>query len=254
MRIAKRLQSRSRRPSAPASKRSGRGSTSPCGRERKARLRPIHGPACGRRLPHVEAMIRDLGERYGIVELAPVAGNDIASVWARHGLPSEHVSISDIILAQEAPAVRLMPWVDCCRIVRWEPVARFLAAQAEPALVLHGQRLEDGLPGNGMDAFPCPAHVEILSPLRDWSTDHVMAFVRERDVQLPSHYPEMMDSLDCWVCPANWMIPGKGDYARWMTREHPDLAAVVRPGVQRIAGEMKRRVDRIAAGLTANEG
>lgn len=76
-----------------------------------------------------------------------------------------------------------------------------------------------------------------------------MAFIEARDVELPAHYPELMQSLDCWVCPANWLIPGKGDYARWMMREYPELAAEVRPGVERIVGEMQRRADRMAAML-----
>lgn len=79
----------------------------------------------GFQFPHVEAMIRDLGERYGLIELSPLPEQAIADVWRERGLPSEHFAVSDVLPGEAASAVRLMPYVDCCRIVRWEPSRGF---------------------------------------------------------------------------------------------------------------------------------
>ena len=176
----------------------------------------------GDAFPHVESFIRRATQDRNFLELQ----GDLAASIRDFGYPADLIPVAGSfwgIAGDPMPVspIPLQPWTSCCARVRMPPLFRYIE-KIGATLFIHGQRsdVEPGFPAEGgPDSI-----VEICAPLRDWSEEDVMAYVADNDVALPSHYPEVMDSLDCMGCTA---IAGDGGQARqarytYMAREYPE--------------------------------
>jgi len=176
--------------------------------------------------PHLEEYVRKAGERFGLVELKSNALAD----WRKHGMPVETLSVSNA-LGESGP--KLQSWLGCCARSRSAPIHTFLHERKEPAIVVHGQRREDGAPGLGLQSMPVPAHAAMAAPLEDWTTDDVMGFVKANGVKLVDHYRrEIPDSLDCWACPINLAKPWGPKVVDMMREEYPEKLEILITGAQ----------------------
>lgn len=189
----------------------------------------------GYAFPHVETLIRSLGERFGLVELK----SDPFTAWEHGGLPTEVLTVSNFMSLNEG--FKLQPWNLCCYSSKAIPIEQFCAG-AGPMVLLSGQRAADGWRFSGR---PMPANVKSGAPLADWSTEDVFAFIEAEGIELPAHYSEIADSLDCWVCPASWSMPYAPAYGRYLAREYPDLARAVLPFARRIHAHTDQAVARM---------
>lgn len=195
----------------------------------------------GYTFPHVETLIRSLGERFGLVEL----NSDPFTAWEHGGLPTEILTVSNFMTRHDG--LKLQPWNMCCYASKALPIVQFCSA-AGPMVLLNGQRVADGWRFSG---GPQPQNLNGVSPLADWSTEDVFAFIEAEGIELPAHYAEIPDSLDCWICPATWGMPYAPAFGRYMAREYPDLARRSLPNVLKIHRHM---VDAVAGMQEALEG
>lgn len=184
----------------------------------------------GYMFPHVAAYIRRQGERYGLVEQK----SDLIAQWKAFGLPSEILPVTNALGDNCHTEPKLQPWVSCCSILRMKPITDFIQGFSGPVTLLHGQRKEDRAPGLGISSASFPSGTVVLAPLADWTTADVLEFVQEEHIELPSHYDEIPDSLDCWVCPAAPLHAHGTKRIKYMAREYPDLLRTILPGVIRI--------------------
>lgn len=180
----------------------------------------------GYTFPHVEKRIREEGDRFGLIELKP----DLYANWKANGWPSELLTVGSVISSKED--VRLQPWAMCCAAMKALPIVQWLAQQKGPVILMHGQRVEDGW--RTRSPYPYPDNAIGLAPLHDWTTEDVLAYLDAQGVALPGHYGEIMDSLDCWICPAHWSMKNAPEYGRFLRREYPQLAETVLPTVRKI--------------------
>lgn len=191
--------------------------------------------------PRVEALIRAQGERFGLVEIK----SDPMTAWEAGGLPTEVLTVANFMTRNED--LKLQPWNLCCYASKAMPIEQF-CSRAGPMVLLNGQRVADGWRFSGR---PMPANVKCLAPLADWSTEDVFAFIEAEGVELPAHYAEIADSLDCWICPATWGMPYAPTFGGYIAREYPDLARVALPPARRIHAHMNEAVVRMQQALDA---
>lgn len=199
----------------------------------------------GYTFPHVEARIRAEGERFGIVELH----SDLNGQWQVGGWPTDVASVGSAISRHSD--IRLQPWPVCCAAMKAAPIRAYLAALGTPVILLHGQRRTDGWRTATADAVGV---INTISPITDWTTEQVFAFLEDEGVSLPAHYGEVKDSLDCWICPAHWTMAYAPEYARYLSREYPDAAKAVRPVAEKIHNHLALAVAGMADALAATDG
>ncbi|RIY03507.1 hypothetical protein D3218_01745 [Aureimonas flava] len=183
----------------------------------------------GYAFPHVEALIRSYGERYGLDERR----SDLIANWKANGLPSNVVPIPNALGGGLHAEPKLQAWPACCGALRSAPMLDMLQAETAPVAVIHGQRHEDRTPGLGMSGWPVPECVEVVAPLADWSRADVLAFLEHEGVDLPAHYADVPDSLDCWLCPSAFGEAKGPARAAYMRKAYPEMLEVVMPGVRR---------------------
>lgn len=197
--------------------------------------------------PHVEGVVREQGERFGLVELR----GDLLAAWHQDGLPTWLPPVANAMPAGEHKEPKLQSWLGCCQRVRAAPLFHFVAGQVEPAAFLHGQRHQDGAPGNGMSGWQRPASVDILAPLADWSTAEVMAYAKAEGIELPEHYAEIPDGLDCSICPAALGEHHGPQRVAYMARRYPELLRALLPGVRRSCGAARLALDAMERSVNA---
>lgn len=180
--------------------------------------------------PHVEAFIRDYGETFELIELK----SDLTGNWRANGLPAEVLPIGNALPGGCHTGERLQSWTACCEANRNRPAFDFVSGLSGPVTLLHGQRLEDRSPGNGMSGWPFSSNVSVEALLADWMEDDVFVFHSMRRVRLPDHYLEVPDSLDCWSCPAMFLTKAAPQRIDYMARRYPRELAMVLPGVRRV--------------------
>ena len=187
----------------------------------------------GAEFPHMREFIARATRGFNLVRVP----SDQPGHIARFGLPSRLIPVRSMPVvkavaatldrAKLAPdraakldavtnAPRLQDHHSCCAAVRQAPLDAYLMAHRY-GLVIHGQRLSDGAPLR--HAVPG----ELLLPLWDWSEAEVLAEILARGIELPSHYGEVVDSLDCWSCTAE-LNPAR---LAWMRKAYPEHAALL---------------------------
>lgn len=191
----------------------------------------------GYTFPHVEQRIREEGDRFGLIELKP----DLHANWKAKGWPSELMTVGSAISSKED--IRLQPWALCCAAMKALPIVEWLAKQQGSVILMNGQRVEDGW--RSRSPYPYPDNTVGLAPLYDWTTEDVLAFLDAEGVELPSHYRELMDSLDCWICPAHWSMKTAPAYSRFLRREYPEFAETVLPTVRKIYDHAEKATARM---------
>ncbi len=88
------------------------------------------------------------------------------------------------------------------------------------------------------------------SPLWDWSDDDVYVYLKEQGAELPEHYPEINDSLDCWICTAH--LAHHGDQKMKYIREnYPEFWPIVSERLGRVRKVLSDEMARISPALGA---
>ena len=94
-----------------------------------------------------------------------------------------------------------------------------------------------------------PQNVSISMPLADWTDADVYSFLNAEGVELPEHYATVKDSLDCWICPANWTQKFAPEYAEYVGRKYPEVSRSVRPTAERIFKHLRSATSNLEAAL-----
>jgi 3'-phosphoadenosine 5'-phosphosulfate sulfotransferase (PAPS reductase)/FAD synthetase len=190
---------------------------------------------------HIERTCAKLGARLEIVR--PPA--DVFAFTAEHGLPSDIVPVETSAETQPfrnpaAPEL-LQSYMRCCAAMLWVPMGRWIERN-DITLVLRGAKRSDKRVGAGPN-FEVEG-ITFRSPLWEWNDDRVFEYLRAEDVELPAHYPDLPDSLDCWCCTAH--LPYHGDAKMRYIREHyPDLWPIVRERMERVYVALGTELKRI---------
>ena len=146
--------------------------------------------------------------------------------------------------------IRLQPWAFCCSRSKSSPITEWVARQPEPVIILHGQRKDDGW--RAFKPMGMTDRSMTIAPLVNWMTDDVLDFLKAEGVELPSHYAEFIDSLYCWLCPAQWSMDGAQAYGRFLRRDYPEYADTVMPMVKTIYAHMTRATDTMRKAMDDN--
>lgn len=194
-------------------------------------LRPYHDRVTllwvnsGFMFPHMVEFVRAFGTDWRLVELA----GDLAAQFRQFGLPSTIVPVRHAVGGHPHPLEpKLTPWIHCCARVRFQPALDWLRDQGV-TLFLHGQRREDGNPMPWIGDKLVPG-VEAHAPLWYWSNADVATYIEAHGITLPSHYGEVQDSLECFVCTA----PLTSSRLAYMQRAYPEYARRVEDAARQI--------------------
>lgn len=141
--------------------------------------------------------------------------SDREAQWAANGLPSDIVPIDHTTLGQlitRPKAVKVQSYLGCC----FENITAPLVAKTRELgckTVIRGQRREEA------HRAPEDAGEFVFEqPIKDWSAEDVLAYLRER-IQLPEHFALEHSSLDCFDCTA--FAGQSADRAIYMRNRHP---------------------------------
>lgn len=181
----------------------------------------------GYQMPHVETLIRQHGARFGLVEV-PV---DMKPNWRANGWPSEVVTVQNFI-DRNGP-IRLQPWPLCCFAHKSRPLSEYMHSLGKPAVIVGGERASDSVLVRP-EMVRQEGNISFVSPLVDWTTEQVYAFIEAEGIELPDHYAEIPNSLDCWLCPAHWNGPHAPAFAAMMKRRYPEFVREILPTAKKI--------------------
>lgn len=187
----------------------------------------------GYAFPHVREHVHATCEKLGATLQVIRPEHDLRQFHAQFGVPADVVPVDAVPeMGQFTRGPRLMPWTQCCATTLWGPMHRAVTSSGA-TLVLRGSKKNDprvSVPdGHVMDG------IEYRSPLWDWTDEQVFGFLEEKGVVLPAHYPEVNESLDCWLCTAH--LHGAGADRMRYTRDHyPELWLEVKDRVRHMEG------------------
>jgi len=153
-----------------------------------------------------------------------VITTDLVKSFDQFGLPASAIPIEHIpgivsALNMDERRPRIVPWPLCCRRNRWEPGCEAIKRDGIGAAI-HGQRA-----GDYPKSAPAPLEypeLELVAPLWSVSRDDVWKAIRELGIELPEHYAEYPNSLDCSVCPSALTTARRA----WMAKRYPDCLEV----------------------------
>lgn len=203
----------------------------------------------GATFPHVVKHIRETCKKLDakLVTICPPV--NVQQHTQQYGLPADIVPVEASSLAKvylkPPPENILQPYTQCCGAMIWTPMLKYTQDNGVD-LVLRGSKSCDQRVGVGprtkVDG------ITYASPLWDWSDDEVYTYLKEQGAELPDHYPEINDSLDCWICTAH--LAHHGDQKMAYIRKHyPDLWPIVAERMDRVAGTLMSEMSKIAPAM-----
>jgi 3'-phosphoadenosine 5'-phosphosulfate sulfotransferase (PAPS reductase)/FAD synthetase len=153
-----------------------------------------------------------------------VITTDLVASFNQCGLPAsvvpiEHVQGIAVTLNINERLPRIVAWPLCC--IRSRNIPGYAAIKADGIeAVVHGQRSGDW-PKNDPQPTSYPG-LEFVHPLWSVSRDSVWEATRELGIELPEHYADYPNSLDCSVCPSSLTTERRA----WMAKRYPERLAV----------------------------
>lgn len=158
--------------------------------------------------PHVKQFVLDTCAELGVRPVVVSPFMPVAEFTEQYGYPS------DIVPTERAPeAAWMMPkgqtkiqsYVSCCGNMLWAPMQAAIK-QSGLKIILRGTKACDPhvtVPHGHKDE-----HFEYRSPLWGWTDQEVFMYLEGKNV--PDQYPQIADSMDCWLCTAHMT----GEFAR----------------------------------------
>ena len=199
----------------------------------------------GATYPHVKQFVIEACKEMGAKLVMVEPFMPVKEFTEQYGFPSDLVSTDrspEARWMQREDAAKLQSYVSCCGNMIWAPMQAAIKARGIK-IILRGSKRADPhvtVPDGHKDE-----HFEYRSPLWGWTDKDVMEFLADKD--MPDQYPQIMDSMDCWVCTAHMTgkyAKAKLEYARdkyptlW-----PEISRRVRTVREAIATDLTR-VDR----------
>lgn len=159
-----------------------------------------------------------------VAEFHEVRGNALADSTTL-GLPADIVPVRSTPLGQllepDGKAVRLRNRYECCWSNFWLPTSN-KARELGVDLLIRGQRDAEELRAPVVDGSHDLCGAEIVLPIKNWSEQDVMDYLRAENVEIPRFYESMHCSVDCMHCTAYVKdTRGKVGYLR---KYHPEVA------------------------------
>jgi 3'-phosphoadenosine 5'-phosphosulfate sulfotransferase (PAPS reductase)/FAD synthetase len=153
--------------------------------------------------PGLPEFVREYGSRFRLVEI----NSDSRGSWKEFGPPAAVASVEQMRNYGIVPSIQ--PWPICCWRNRQVPIANAMANVSAhlrksglETTILHGQRDKDQAFKEAQQSN-LYAGTATFGPLWNWSFDEVMAYIEQRQLALPPHYGEIIDSIECVSCPAD---------------------------------------------------
>ncbi|WP_454845314.1 phosphoadenosine phosphosulfate reductase domain-containing protein [Ralstonia thomasii] len=156
-----------------------------------------------------------------------------------------------------SPMFKLHSPMECCAYNVWAPMQSIIKELGYD-LVIRGEReTEAHRPPIVHGMFDAQNGGTQLMPIRAWSKDEVLAYLRSQGVEVPRQYAYGMGSLDCMHCTA-FLAEARGKL-RYLRDFHPDAAVEYERRLRLIRSEQEHhiRLTKIALGdieAVGNEG
>lgn len=172
--------------------------------------------------PHVFEFVvetcKELGAKLVIVD-PPL---NVIDYTNQYGLPSDIVPVNathDMARWMPVkPKQLIQASLSCCGQMVWRPMMAAIE-KAGLNIVLRGSKstdphvtVPDGYVENG---------TEYRSPLWDWTDEDVLSYLKDK--KMPKQYPEIVDSMDCWVCTAHMGGKYAGAKLEFAKKNYPEL-------------------------------
>ena len=153
--------------------------------------------------------------------------------WNRNGMPSDLVPIDWTDLGQSFSSrktVMVQSYLGCCHENISGPVW-MKTKELGCRTVIRGQRSEESHRSPVKDGHEHEG-VKFSHPIEGWTTNEVLAYLREQMGELPDHYALEHSSMDCFDCTA--FAAHSHDRAKYMKDRHPTLFREYMGGVTKL--------------------
>lgn len=204
--------------------------------------------------PHVLDFVHETCETLGAHLVIVKPDVNVMDYTDRHGLPSDMVPAwSTLEMAQflkEKPKQLLQPTMQCCYQMLLWPMYNAVV-ESGVKLVIRGAKKADKRVGVS------PGHIdqngiEYTSPIWEWTDADVFAYLKGEGAKLASHYDEVNDSLDCWLCTGHLPYSDSALKHKYTKDHYPHLWPVVSERLHRMSLSVKEeqaKVDAVLEGL-----
>ena len=195
--------------------------------------------------PHVREYVERTCSKLGATLRIVCPSESVHGYTERVGLPADIVPVEASDLVPVSGGVRLQPYTRCCAAMLWSPLQQAVR-ELGVKVVLRGSKASD-------TRISVPdGHVEdgiiYRSPLWHWSDADIMAYLEREEAELPKHYPEVPDSLDCWICSAHLPHHGAAKL-RWTKRNYPELYEVAADRIRKVRETLISHGQRLAEAM-----
>ncbi len=203
----------------------------------------------GATFPHLVRHINGTCEKLNanLVIVKPLV--DVFEHTRLYGLPADIVPVeASAAMApflNPPPVQLLQSYMHCCGAMLWNPMLKYTRDNGVD-LVLRGSKKCDKRVGPGPRVERDGITYE--SPLWDWSDDDVFAYLKEQRADIPAHYEQINDSLDCWICTAHLAHHGE-EKMKYIREHYPDLWPVVSERMARVKSVLAHEMTRINPAL-----
>ena len=149
--------------------------------------------------------------------------------WPVDVLPIAHTTVGRLGTGEKA--LKLRSWAECCGANFWLPMHQAMR-DCGVKTIIRGQRNAEHYKSPVRDGDVLDG-VTYRFPIQAWTDKQVLAFLRERGVEIPAYYDELRSSLDCWCCTA--YLDTNAAQLRWMKDRHQEKHAIVQGKLREIA-------------------
>lgn len=139
----------------------------------------------------------------------------------KNGYPSDIVPVAFTQYGQactEEKSIKLRSYMECCAENFWTP-ADVTARKLGVTAIIRGQRNDEDhrSPFKSGDTYE---GVEYIFPIKDWTDEDVLSFLRANDVEITERLSMPHSSLDCWNCTA--FCAESKDRMKYIKKYHPE--------------------------------
>jgi 3'-phosphoadenosine 5'-phosphosulfate sulfotransferase (PAPS reductase)/FAD synthetase len=209
----------------------------------------VYHADAGANFPHMNEFIHKTCEKLGARLTIISPPEPILKSLEEHGMPSDILPFENMEFFQfslpDEKKQKLQLTLQCCGYNRFKPM-HDAVIKSGIKLILRGSKGTDKRI-SAKDGYVDETGIEIRSPLWNWTDKDTYDYLKKENIELPSHYRKVPDSLDCWLCTGYLGPQWHGiERLKYIKSEHPEYWGMLRKRLVTVHDALREEVSSIA--------
>lgn len=170
--------------------------------------------------PETKLLMRDIARQ--VPNFIEVGGRQREIIetdgWPSDVVPQSYTTDGNLVFGKTP--FKVQSRLSCCIRSMMQPMYERMVADGVTC-VIRGKRSEEKDKTGVETGFICPAGIEYVFPIYDWTARDVVDYLSHHGIALPESYRHASHSLDCMSCSAWW---GEG-LSKFLEAKHPERHA-----------------------------